>query len=207
MSRRRQRLDAFKCTMKIQECLLRLLFSTQPQDACMWGEPMEHLLFLILFLKLNHRNKKIYPPLVRQDFETKMKLAQTILSRRDSLKIARRFNAGNGSACASSPAGTAGNARSFRSSLRDAVYFSSQPGVKKPGYGRSSLQDKTVARNGGIGEHTPPACGLRRPAANVVTPFNSPGRKIGRTKPMARRHRQHAGRVRSPKPIPPETHG
>ena len=34
-----------------------------------------------------------------------MKLAQTTLSRRDSLKIARRFNAGNGSACASSPAG------------------------------------------------------------------------------------------------------
>jgi len=33
-----------------------------------------------------------------------MKLAQTILSRRDSLKTARRFNAGNGSPCAS-PAG------------------------------------------------------------------------------------------------------
>lgn len=34
-----------------------------------------------------------------------MKLAQTTLSRRDSLKTARRFNAGNGSPCASSPAG------------------------------------------------------------------------------------------------------
>jgi hypothetical protein len=66
---------------------------------------MEHLSFLILFLKLNHRNNKNFPPLVRLDFETKMKLAQTTLSRRDSLKIARRFNAGNGSPCASSPAG------------------------------------------------------------------------------------------------------
>jgi hypothetical protein len=48
-----------------------------------------------------------------------MRLVQTTLSRRDSLKIARRFNAGNGSAYASSPAGTAENARTFRSSLWD----------------------------------------------------------------------------------------
>jgi len=47
---------------------------------------------------------KIFPPLVWQDFENKMKLAQTTLSRRDSLKIARRFNAGNGLPCASRPA-------------------------------------------------------------------------------------------------------
>src|ERR1019366_2524334 len=40
-------------------------------------------------------------------------------ARRDSLKIARRFNAGNGLACASSPAGTAEPVRPFRSSLRD----------------------------------------------------------------------------------------
>src|SRR5882757_11441333 len=44
-----------------------------------------------------------------------MKSAQTTLSRRDSLKIARRFNAGNGLACASSPAG----ARLANESQRD----------------------------------------------------------------------------------------
>src|ERR1035437_2763232 len=54
-----------------------------------------------------------------------MKLAQTTLSRRDSLKIARRFNAGNGLACASSPAGTAENTRPFRPSLRDSIHFAS----------------------------------------------------------------------------------
>ena len=59
------------------------------------------------------RKARIFPPLVWLDFETKMKLAQTTLSRRDSLKIARRFNAGNGLDCASSPAGTAEPARSF----------------------------------------------------------------------------------------------
>ena len=48
---------------------------------------------------------------MRQDFENKMKLAQTTLSRRDSLKIARRFNAGNGSPCTSSPAGARASAR------------------------------------------------------------------------------------------------
>jgi len=42
-----------------------------------------------------------------------MKLAQPIMSHRDSLKIARRFNAGYGLACASSPGGTAESARSF----------------------------------------------------------------------------------------------
>ena len=51
--------------------------------------------------------------------ENKMKLAQTTLSRRDSLKIARRFNAGNGLDCASSPVGTVEPARQFQSSLRD----------------------------------------------------------------------------------------
>jgi len=76
-----------------------------------------------------------------------MKLAQTTLSRRDSLKIARRFNAGNGSPCASSPAGTAENARPFRPSLRDLNRFASQPGVKTPGYCRSSLWDKTAGEN------------------------------------------------------------
>ena len=43
------------------------------------------------------------------------------LSRRDSLKIARRFNAGIGLDCASSPVGTAENARPFRPSLRDKI--------------------------------------------------------------------------------------
>jgi hypothetical protein len=53
--------------------------------------------------------------------ETKMNMAQTNLSRRDSLKIARRFNAGIGLDCASSPGGTAENARPFRPSLRDKI--------------------------------------------------------------------------------------
>jgi hypothetical protein len=86
----------------------------------------------------------IFSPLVWQDFETKMKLAQTNLSRRDSLKIARRFNAGNGLACASSPGGTAEPARPFRSSLRDSIHFAAQPGVETPGYCHSSLRDKTA---------------------------------------------------------------
>ena len=75
--------------------------------------------------------------------ETKMNMAQTNLSRRDSLKIARRFNAGIGLDCASSPGGTAENARPFRPSLRDPVPMASQgtsdisltpwlqPGVKR----------------------------------------------------------------------------
>jgi hypothetical protein len=83
---------------------------------------------------------------VRLDFENKMKLAQTNLSRRDSLKIARRFNAGNGSPCASSPAGTAETARPFQPSLRDSIHFASPPGVETPGYCRSSMRDKTPAR-------------------------------------------------------------
>jgi hypothetical protein len=94
---------------------------------------------------------------VRQDFETKMKLAQTTLSRRDSLKIARRFNAGNAFDFASSPAGTTKNARQFLSSLpsslrfaatsRDSVRFATQPGVETPGYCHPSLRDKISARN------------------------------------------------------------
>jgi hypothetical protein len=58
---------------------------------------------------------------VRWEFETKMNKAQTNLSRRDSLKIARRFNAGIGLDCASSPGGTAENACPFRPSLRDKI--------------------------------------------------------------------------------------
>ncbi len=85
---------------------------------------------------------------MRQDFENKMKLAQTTLSRRDSLKIARRFNAGNGFDCASSPAGTAENIRQFRPSLRDLNHFTLRPGVETPGYCRSSLRDKMAARSG-----------------------------------------------------------
>jgi hypothetical protein len=46
-------------------------------------------------------------------------MAQTNLSRRDSLKIARRFNAGIGLDGASSPGGTVETARPFRPSLRD----------------------------------------------------------------------------------------
>jgi hypothetical protein len=50
-----------------------------------------------------------------------MKLAQTNMSRRDSLKIARRFNAGIGLDGALSPGGTAENARPFRPSLRGKI--------------------------------------------------------------------------------------
>jgi hypothetical protein len=56
---------------------------------------------------------------MRRESKTKMNMAQTNLSRRDSLKIARRFNAGIGLDCASSPVGTAETARPFRPSLRD----------------------------------------------------------------------------------------
>jgi hypothetical protein len=75
-----------------------------------------------------------------------MKLAQTTLSRRDSLKIARRFNAGNGLACASSPAGTAENLRPFLPSLPDSIHFALPPGFETPGFCRSSLRDRISAR-------------------------------------------------------------
>jgi hypothetical protein len=75
-----------------------------------------------------------------------MNMAQTNLSRRDSMKIARRFNAGIGLDCASSPGGTAENARQFLPSLRDSVHITSQPGVETPGYCRSSLRDKIPAQ-------------------------------------------------------------
>ena len=78
--------------------------------------------------------------------ENKMNMAQTNLSRRDSMKIARRFNAGIGLDCASSPGGTAENARPFLPSLRDSVPIASQPGVETPGYCRSSRRDKIPAR-------------------------------------------------------------
>ena len=81
---------------------------------------------------------------MRLDFETKMKLAQTNLqsSRRDSLKIARRFNAGIGLHFASSPAGTAEPSRQIQSSLRDLNSFAAQPGVETPGYYHMSRWDK-----------------------------------------------------------------
>ena len=50
------------------------------------------------------------------------------------------------------------------------------------------------------GEHTPLACGLRRRAANF-SPTAVLDQTVGRfvrTKPTARRRRQHAGRMRSP---------
>ena len=73
-----------------------------------------------------------------------MKLAQTNSqsSRRDSLKIARRFNAGIRLVDASSPAGTAEPSRQFRPSLRGLNPFAAQPGVKTPGYSHPSLRDK-----------------------------------------------------------------
>ena len=64
------------------------------------------------------------------------------LSRRDSVKIARRFNAGNGLNFAPSPGGTTEIARTILPSLRDLNCFVTQPGVKTPGYYRSSLRDK-----------------------------------------------------------------
>jgi|SRR5665213_3214522 len=119
---------------------------------------------------------------MRQDFENKMKLAQTTLSRRDSLKIARRFNAGNAFDFASSPVGTTENARQFLSSLRDSIRFASQPGVKTPGYCRSSLRDKTAARLS-LGSTRAPACS---------------GERLVRRLFDARRVEPHPGRMRSP---------
>ena len=140
--------------------------------------------------------KQFFPPRVRQDFETKMKLAQTTLSRRDSLKIARRFNAGNGSPCASSPAGARASARfnvhlhetqgmsaplavrtlkrrerraPSQPSLRDLNRFASQPGVETPGYCRSSLRDKTAARSFSLTPRLQP--GVRR-GAGIENRFN-----------------------------------
>ena len=51
-------------------------------------------------------------------------------------------------------------------------------------------------------EHTPPACGFWRPAGNFdsQTSITKWSGGNGLTKPMARRHRQHAGRVRSLNP-------
>jgi len=65
------------------------------------------------------------------------------LSQRDNLTIARRFNAGIGSVCIPSPAGTAESSRSLRPSLRDLIPFASQPGVETPGYYRLSRWDAT----------------------------------------------------------------
>jgi hypothetical protein len=67
------------------------------------------------------------------------------LSRRDNLKIARRFNAGIEWNCATSPEGTAEATRLFQSSLRDLSAFALPPGVETPGYCRVSLRDKTPA--------------------------------------------------------------
>jgi len=75
-----------------------------------------------------------------------MNMTRTNLSRRDSLKTARRFNAGIGLDCASSPVGTVENARQFLPSLWDSVPIASQPGVETPGYCRSSRRDKIPAR-------------------------------------------------------------
>ena len=75
-----------------------------------------------------------------------MSQAQANLSRRDSVEIARRFNAGNRVGCAPRPAGTAENTRQIQPSLRDSAHFASQPGVETPGYCQSSFQDKKPSR-------------------------------------------------------------
>ena len=49
------------------------------------------------------------------------------MSRRDNMKIARRFNAGTGSEFDLSPEGTAEQTRPFRSSLRDFTHSVRQP--------------------------------------------------------------------------------
>jgi len=68
------------------------------------------------------------------------------LSRRDSVTIARRFNAGNAEAAYSSPEGTA-ESTSITSSVSrpfgtgpSVITF---PGVETPGYSHLSLRDKT----------------------------------------------------------------
>src|SRR6266576_510665 len=66
------------------------------------------------------------------------------LSRRDTLKIARRFNVGNNSEGAS-PAGTADSAAAPALG-RLAIASRVQPGVKTPGYHRSSLRASRPVR-------------------------------------------------------------
>ena len=136
---------------------------------------------------------------MRLDIETKMKLAQTTLqsSRRDSLKIARRFNAGIRLVCASSPAGTAEPARPFRPSRRDLNPFAAQPGVKTPGYSHPSLRDKTTAQKisrGSVKESQrdsgskPKVARHERPWVNVVRNFSNPNGVVS------------VGRAQSPQP-------
>ena len=87
------------------------------------------------------------------DSESEMNPAQTNLSRRDNMKIARRFNAGKGTVRASSPAGTPENARPILLSFRDVIHFASLPGANPdiqcrggtPGYSQASLRDEIRA--------------------------------------------------------------
>ena len=121
-------------------------------------------------------------------FETKMNKAQTNLSRRDSLKIARRFNAGIGLDGASSPAGTAENARPFLPSLRDSVNIASQPGVETPGYCRSSLRDKIPARQTNLSKLAA-AASWSAPALWRFGRREAVGQKSGRGLPQSKTRR------------------
>ena len=125
--------------------------------------------------------------------ETKMNMAQTNLSRRDSLKIARRFNAGIGLDCASSPSGTVENTRPFRPSLRDPVPIASQPGVETPGYCRSSRRDKIPARQTNLSNLVAERldCGVFSAALSRRLASRRP--KSGDESPQSRRFAQFVG--------------
>jgi len=64
------------------------------------------------------------------------------MSRRDNMKIARRFNAGTGSEFDLSPEGTAGIHAHVQPSLRDFTHFVREPGVETPGYCQTSRWDE-----------------------------------------------------------------
>ena len=69
--------------------------------------------------------------------------------------------------------------------------------VFSAGLGSPALSRNDVVDNG---EHTPLACGWGRRAANFSTTdvLDQTVGRLVRTKPAARRRRQHAGRMRSP---------
>ncbi len=121
--------------------------------------------------------------------------AGNLLSRRDNMEIARRFSAGNGLNSASSPEGTAGRTRLFQPSLRDSVPVASEPGVETPGYGRTSLRDKSGRWNG-ASIFLAPLQGAEifggsfrgyhplarvQPPANFLQPFGLPQLALART--------------------------
>ena len=110
---------------------------------------------------------------MRQDFENKMKLAQTTLSRRDSLKIARRFNAGNGSPCASSPAGVRSRTRDrFNVHLHEAQEMSAPLSIRTLKRRERRAPGATESqRDSGL---QPKVARHELPWVNVIRKFSNP---------------------------------